>query len=225
MEVSIKKNHFSYGGTKYFRKAAESLNLGSYGNKVKNIFVANGLIHDDTVKGVLPVKAVTSFSLSTASTATNSFGVDGKFVTAKVNGQGGINVNWTKEELRDLSLIKIDITSEKQLRDNSNADTNCFRQLRDHNNGRICDQIFVIVSSNLIQNASFSAGIDANISVSNSKFTLNLAGATANTSSLTLEVSAGSVFAYALRKPDFDKLIKKNAKKIDQLTRDEWGVN
>ena len=55
MEVTIKKNHFIYNGVKYFRKAAESLNLGSYGNKDKNVFVSNGLIHDDTVKGKFPV--------------------------------------------------------------------------------------------------------------------------------------------------------------------------
>ena len=46
MEVTIKKNHFIYNGVKYFRKAAESLNLGSYGNKDKNLNYLNNYVID-----------------------------------------------------------------------------------------------------------------------------------------------------------------------------------
>lgn len=224
MEVTIKKNHFIYNGVKYFRKAAESLNLGSYGNKDKNVFVSNGLIHDDTVKGKFPVKPVTEIKLQNAKTDNNAFSVGGTFTTAKVNGKGGVKVNWTKDELRNLSLIKIDITSESTLRKLANDDKNCFNKLKDVKNGRIADQIFVIVESNLIQNASITASGSADVSVLNDKFSINLAGSAGHTGSLTLEVSAGSVFAYALRKPKFDTRMKKNAKKIENLDRDEWGL-
>lgn len=225
MEVTIKKNHFTYNGTKYFRKAAESLNLGSYGNKDKNVFVSNGLIHDDTVKGSFPVKAVTEIKLQNAKTSKNSFDVGGTFVTAKVNGKGGAKVGWTKDQLRDLSLIKIDITSESELRKLANNDRNCFNKLKSVKNGRITDQIFVIVESKLIQNASFNASGSADVSILNDKFSINISGSTSNTNTLKLDVSAGSIFAYALRKPKFDTRIKKKANKIENLDRDEWGLS
>ena len=229
-EVVIGKNHFKVGGTQYFRKLSGVIQLGSYGKKTKSAIAVNGLNSDGVLSSAhnLAITMEPAISINSAKTSSNAFSANVDFQYASVNGSGFLDVNWGRDVGHDLVLVKFVITSIHDLVECMNLDQACQTSLKQaKSNGRVITQAFVIVRASHYDNSWRDAKWNALLQGNVGEMTLNgtLSGGTKGGKTLTVEVGAGSVFAYGLRKPIWDKKNISKTSRIIWADADEWGIN
>jgi len=209
-------NHWSY-----FLASAENVTLGSYGEKKTPVGKPNYLLkeRDFDLSGVL-INSVEKIKLDVSKTKKGDFSLSGNAKAA----DGNVGVSYDNFKNASLVLMKFSI-SLGETRDLFNSDNNksktAIKELKVMKKPRIVNQVFVIVSADFAD--SISNSFDFKLKATAKGIEATLSGNHTGTSTTKLTISAGTVFAYGLLEPVFQKP-KATADKISTFTPDQFGI-
>lgn len=218
IDITIRDNHLHFDGINFFRGNANLVQLGSAGAKKTPATQTNYL----SVEGNIPlaklkVNRVTTIELN----GTNVSGADVS-ATLNVPGVGPLSAGAVSSRLKEdtLKLVKIDVLP-RDIVDAANASPKVLDALKvSGNDGRLAHQVVVILESStaatLRQGAAFELSSDDGRPILTAR-----AGAK---DVATVEISSGATFAYLLLKPKWDANQKKNWKKIEGWSDDQWSL-
>jgi hypothetical protein len=219
----IKDNHLTFMGTKYFVANAQTVSIGSYGEKATPVFGQNKL----EVKSHIPPP-----KLDGKITTLPPIGIDttqsskGDFTTAvsgslKVIGfSGSESTVYDKLASSQLKLVQL-IVEEIAMKEAANNSPKVLDNLEKFGgDARIAHQLFVIMEATFATSftgaTSYAVSADALGVVS-----IKASGGAAVSGKDEITLSAGTGFAYLLLKLDWNK----DRTKIEDTTADEWSVN
>lgn len=212
--VNVFESHLTYGGVKYFRGKAESIMIGDQGDKQTPLFGANYL----SVQDHLPVKkikikqaVITKIDLQRSKKAD---------ITANLtvaDWGGSLSDAYEAIANNELELVKFEMTL-GELRDAYNNSVKARRRLDDYgNDGRVANEIFVVMSASSAR--TFSASRDIGVSLIGQEISLSAGTSRAS----TVTISASTTYAYLLAKPDWDG--RGDGRRIKSFKDDQWALN
>jgi hypothetical protein len=211
----VRKSHLEHNKHKYFRAVSENIKLGSYGPKRKHPLVTNYLDqHDvlplpDNTKIEQPTTVKINFGRS--NTANFETGIPFKVVS------GNVQFNYQNAKEGNLVLVKLLIGNQLLLQ-LFNRDPQLTGLLSHMKRPRVVNQIWIAAEATLAETLQRSAGVTAGF---NSGLQVIRFGVTAGGGHTTnIEISAGTVFAYGMMIPVFNKKLGR----YTQLRTDQWGL-
>jgi hypothetical protein len=219
-KVVVKDNHLNFGGVTYFRGHAEEVRLGSYGEKRTPLTKMNYL----EVKGEIPVPKIakalsTVVEIDTEQTSKKDFTTTVaaiiKGVPVKLNGEAAFE-KLVKQELK---LVKFAVSAEdmkKALNDSPAALEDLRRYGKD---ARIAHQFWVVVEEKVATQFDNEASVD--LSVGKGVLQATVGGKHGTSGTETVQVGAGTGFAYLLAKIEWDA-DKRRARDLDN---DQWSFS
>ena len=209
--------HDSYmvvNGIHYFRGGAESVFIGSYGEKRTPLTQQNYLeVQLDIPADKLKVNTVTIVDIDFSRSREADIKLNLKTADTSVSGTAAFNDLKTGK----LKLVKLEMRP-GDLTTAVNGLPAVLNNLRGYGlDARVAHQIFVVLEATLAQTFAASASVSLSRS-GTSQLKITASGGTSGTSSVTL--SAGTTFAYLLAKPDWDR----GKKRIEKFTDDQHGL-
>jgi hypothetical protein len=211
----IHNNHLTFNGKHYFRGSAESIAIGTYGEKKTPAFGANYLeAQADLPAERLVVNVVTTVDID----FTKSKAADIK-VGLKVAGTGGSgDAAFTDLKSGKLKLVKFEMRL-GELATAVNNSPAVRNNLRDYGaDARVANEIFVILEASLAQTFTTAGSISFTRTTAGLKASVTAGGSSSGTTTVTL--SAGTTYAYLLAKPDWNS----GKSRIEKFTDDQWGL-
>lgn len=214
----IKDNHLKFNGKSYFKAGAESVELGSYGEKKSPLTKANYLeVQGHVPYDKLKVRTATVVDIDFKQSSEKDFQAN---VIATAAG-GNVNTAYKRLDKGELKLVKFEV----ELVDMKNA-LNDAPAVRDNldkygNDARVCHQIFVVLEATVATKIASSTSLAA--AGSNGALTVTAKATVKNEKDTVVTLSKGTTYAYLLAKLDWDK--KNGNKVVDKLTDDQFSLN
>ena len=221
--VVVKESHLTFGGISYFRGNAESVALGSIGEKRTPLTGQNYL----EVKDQLPISKELDVKSQTVEIDFEKSGKVSLGATVPAlgaTGVGDVDASVAHERLSkgDLKLMKLSVLS-NEMRKAINEDEEAIDLLAKWGrDARVVSQVFIVVEASLAKQSSTSGGAKFSLGKGGLKADVNVGVDGSKKTSVTL--SAGSCFAYLLAKPTWNAGRKKNRTEIEDLNDDQWGA-
>lgn len=221
--VTVKDNHVKFFGSNYFVGNAQTVSLGSYGEKATPLFGTNKL----EVKARVPapkldgkVRVAGPFGLDTKQSTKSDFD---QAVAGSIKVVGiSISQNNVYEELVDQSLKFVQLyVDEVPMKNAFNAAPNALDNLRDYgNDARIAHSLLVVMEASFA--SSFTSGTSYDISADAAGIvSIASQGSTVIKGKDKVVLAPGTCLAYLLLNPDWNK----GKTKIESTKVDEWSVN
>lgn len=219
----IKDNHITFMGTKYFVANAQTVSIGSYGEKATPVFGQNKL----EVKSHIPppkldgkIKTLPPVSIDTTQSSKSDFttAVSGSLKVIGFSGsESAVYDNLASSHLKLVQLF----VEEIPMKDAANKSPKVLDNLESFGgDARIAHQLFVIMeaafASSFTGATSYDVSADALGIVS-----IKANGGTSVSGKDEITLSAGTGLAYLLLKLDWNK----DKTKIEDTSVDEWSVN
>jgi hypothetical protein len=207
MGTKITDHYFEYENRKYFRENAHTLDLGSFGEK-KDPIGPTGFLeeHAKVMSSILAPHVETdepvSIDWAETSQADIGAGVNLKFFGVGVNAAQSIG--YTNAKSAKLKLLPISIPEGKLIKmlngDGGAKPAGTARKfLADEGaDGRIVSQVWVLMEGELAEH--FSSNASNSIEVKALGQSVNISASGGKMGTQTIELSAGSTFAYKLHK-------------------------
>lgn len=221
--VVVKDNHLTFGGVAYFRGHAEEVEIGSIGEKRASLVKMNHL----EVKDRIPVPKIktaqtTVVDISFTRTSKNAFKTVVSAIIKGVPVKFSGDATFDKLKTGELKLVKFSVMN-NDMKDAANASPKALNSLIEWGSkARIAHQIFVVMEASLASHYGNNA--TAELSVGKKGLEAKVAGKHSSSGSTTVEISAGTTFAYLLANPSWDARVKKNRTKITDLKNDQWSL-
>jgi hypothetical protein len=217
-QAVIKDNHLKFGGKSYFRAGAESVELGSYGEKKTPIAKANYLeVQGHVTRDKLKVRTATIVDIDFKQSTEKDFKAN---VLAGAVG-GSVDTAYKRLDKGELKLVKFEVElvdMKKALNDSPVVRDNLDKYGGD---ARVCHQIFVVLEASIATKISSSTSLSA--AATNGNLTVTAKATVKNEKDTTVTLSKGTTFAYLLAKMDWDK--KDGNKVVEKLTDDQFSMN
>jgi hypothetical protein len=217
-QAVIKDKVFKYNKINYFRAGSENLKLGDYGEKQTPNGKSNYLhVYDNlkldhfTVFSAGPIEI--DFEKSTKVGFNIAFPV--KVVEA------GVNVSYDSLKSGKVQLMKFYIKAGKQLADEINASPEMITGLKSLKKERFVNQIFVVMEAQMAKKVSSTTGLKVSTIGNIMNIEGELAGGGGNNT--VVKLAAGTVFAYGLVAPNWNKP-KKQATHVTTFKPDQQGI-
>lgn len=219
----ISKHFFKYGSRKYFRGNAHLLEIGHAGEK-KDPIGANayldpyGKIKAKHMTDKVHFNTVASIDWTDVKKADLEAGVSMKFMG--LGRKGGLSFDYAKAKSAKLKLMSFSI-DEGPLKRILNNDANIIRNyLADEGkDARVVGEVWVVAEAKLAEH--FDSAAKADYSVEAFGNSLEITAEVGHYGSQTIEISAGTTFAYKLYKV---KKWNKGKTKIEDLEADYKGM-
>lgn len=209
LKARLKDNHFLFKGARYFSTKAENIHLGTYGRKATPLLSPNYLdpnrrfkFKDTMVERVEPI------SITIENTTDFNANIAGKIKV--VDGEVSVDVN--KFGTAELVVIKFHILS-GPLMDAFNSDSTELKRLKKIRNARIANQVFVVVSAEMARKVTSATELSAKTIDG----TVKITGSVNTSNDTTISFSEGTILAYGLVKPIWDK----QKEKIERMVTDQ----
>ena len=214
--VVVHNNHLTFNGIQYFRGGAESVFIGSFGEKKTPLFGQNYLqVQSDIPASKLVVNSVTTVDVD----FTKSSAGDIKVGLNVAGGYSG-TVDGAFNDLKSgkLKLVKF----EMRLADVQSA-VNALPDVRSKlagygNDARVAHQMFVVMQATMAQTFSNSGHFTFN--KTGGKLEVSASGGASSSGTTNLTLSPGTTYAYLLCKATWNKA-RTEATKFDD---DQWGM-
>lgn len=217
-QAVIKDNHLKFNGKSYFKAGAESVELGSYGEKKSPLTKANYL----EVQGHIPhdklkVRTATVVDIDFKNSSEKDFKAG---VVAGAVG-GSLDTAWKRLDKGELKLVKFEV--EPVDMKNAINDSPAARDNLDKygNDARVCHQIFVVLEATVATKITNSTSLSA--AGTNGALTVTAKATAKNEKDTVVTLSKGTTYAYLLVKIDWDK--KDGKKVVEKLTDDQFSLN
>lgn len=214
----IKDNHMKYNGKGYFRAGAESVELGSYGEKKVPLTKPNYLeVQSHIPFERLKVREAVIVEIDFKQSSEKDFKI-GLNASAAA---GNVDTAYKRLDKGELKLVKFEV----ELVDMKNAvnDSPVHRENLDSygNNARISHQVFVVLEASIATKVTSATSLSA--SAKDGKLTVTAKAKVVSEKDTEVTLSKGTTFAYLLCKIDWDR---KNGKKVvEKLTDDQFSLN
>jgi hypothetical protein len=207
MGTKVTDYYFEYENRKYFRENAHTLDLGSYGEKKDPIGPTGFLEEHEKVMPVIlaphvEIDEAVSINWTETSQADIGSGVNLKFFGVGVTAAQSIS--YTNAKSAKLKLLPISVPEGKLIKmlngDGGATPAGAARKfLADEGaDGRIVSQIWVLMEGELAEQFSAGAGSSVEVKALGQSVSISTSGGKKGTQ--TIELSAGSTFAYKLHK-------------------------
>ena len=215
--VQIKNSYFKApDGNRYFRRNADSVAVGCYGEKKQPVTQANylaveGNIAYSLLSGKIKQEPPVEIEWSRESKVDVEAEVNYYFTTG-----GKASFSYEKAKEAKLKLMRFRITEgdlEKVL--NSDADTARKKLKDDGNDARVCSSAWVVMSGELAERSGTALDIEAS-GTTPQGLTITAKGGGDWSGSEKITLSEGTVFAYGLHK------VKKWDKDKVEDMEDDW---
>lgn len=196
-DPKLTRTAFRYSGKRYFRANAESIRLGSFGEKKTPLTQANYLAVDNNISSAnlakVSVNVAGPFNMTWTNATTAQLGGSTKFLK-----MGGAKGTLTREAATsaDLKLVKI-FMNEGPLRTLLNQHAGAARNFLSQagGSGRVVSEVWVVMEAALASQVSTNVSVTANGTANGG---IELAYGSSSTSRLALPPDA--TFAYLLHK-------------------------
>ncbi|MCA9700810.1 MAG: hypothetical protein KC431_25000 [Myxococcales bacterium] len=218
--VVVKESHLTYGGVGYFRGHAEEVELGSIGEKRTPLTSMNYLEVKDRIPAgkISRVKSVL-VDIDFASSTKSAFGIK---LAVPINGVPvslGASTAYSKLQSGELRMVKFSVDN-NVMKNAANASSARLKDLAKWgNDARIAHQLFVVMSGEIATAFSNNTNVELGVGASGLEATANVA--TGGTRQTTVQIAAGTCFAYLLLKIDWNK----GKTQIDDLNDDKWSLS
>lgn len=215
-KLVVHNNHLTLNGIQYFRGGAESVFLGSYGEKKTPLFGQNYL----EVQGDIPPAQLAVIGTTTVDIGfTKTTAADLKVNLSVAGGYSG-SVDTAVNDLKQgtLKLVKFEMRLADVL-SAINATPNLAGTLKKYgNDARVAHHMFVIMSATLAH--TFTTATRTTFSKSGGRLQIAANGGVSTSGSSSVTLSPGTTFAYLLCKADWNR--GKSA--IDKMVDDQWRI-
>jgi hypothetical protein len=219
--VKLRKSHFQYNNTDYFRRDAETVRLVSWGEKRTPLGGVNYLsvqqhIPSSRFKVIKATKVAIDFDQKSASELT----ADVK--PSQLEFAGG-SVQATRELASQgkLKLLMLHVLPD-ELMDRINGNPALIETLKNApNDMRVAHRIWVVMKAELVD--SVDTSVTGSVSGTIDGITVGLNGSHSHQSETTLTIRPRSTFAYALGKLEWDANRKNKRTKVVNIKLDDWG--
>jgi hypothetical protein len=223
-ETKIAEHWFLYNGVKYFRDAAENIDIAAYGDKrdafgPKASLNVHNQVARENLKGRVRDVTVADVNWESQSKGEVEINVGLKYFTASGSGTAGFSYEKAKSARLKLAKFVID---EGDLRAMLNNDAGAARNYlaKEGQDARIVSTVWVVLEGELAQTFSAAAKSTGSITASLTKaaelqITAKHSGSTQQSSTIVLK--RGVTFAYAMHKV---KKWNKDKTRIEDLALD-----
>lgn len=221
--VSIKDNHIKFMGTNYFVANAQTVSIGSYGEKATPVFGQNKL----EVKARIPapkldgkIRIAGPFDIDVAQSSRSDFIKAGGASITVIGFSGSQNDIYEELTRKRLKLVQL-FVEEEAMRKAANDSPRALENLDSYGgDARIAHQLFVIMEASFA--TSFTSGSKSEVSANAlGIITITTSGGSTVRGKDTLTLAPGTGLAYLLLKLDWNK----GKTRIDKTIVDEWGIN
>jgi len=219
--VKVRKTHFRYGNTDYFRRDASLVRLVSWGRKLTPIAGVNGL----DVQSHIPASR---FHVIKATKVAIEFDQhSARDLTADLKPEQIEFAGATMEETRELAsegklkLLLLQVLPE-DLKREINGNARVLNALKDApNDMRVAHRIWIVMKAALADTVDTSSA--GSIAATVDGITLGVKGSGNGQSNTQLEIRPNATFAYALGKLKWDANRKSKRTRVERIDLDDWG--
>lgn len=218
--ATVKDNHLTFNGVSYFRGQAEEVQLGSYGEKRKPLTKTNYL----EVKGRIPGDRIaratsTVVNIDQSKLSKTDVKTDVKAIVEGVPVNLGADAAFKKLTNNELKLVKFSVLN-NDMKAAINKSPAVLGDLKNYgNDARIAHQIFVVMDAKLA--TKFDNDVTVELSAGGGPMKAKVGVGHSSSGETTVEISAGTTFAYLLLDVDWDK----GKSKVEDLDDDQWSLN
>lgn len=219
----IKDNHITVFGTKYFVGNAQTVSIGSYGEKATPLIGQNKL----EVKDHIPVpkldgkiRTVSPIGIDSTKSTKSDF-KSAVSASLKVIGfNGSVGTVYDKLVDNQLKLVQLWV-EEEDMKEAVNRSPKVLNNLRSYGaDARVAHQVFVITEAKLA--TSFTGGTKFDVSANAAGIiSIKAKGGNSVSGKDTITLSPGTCLAYLLLKLNWNK----DKSQIEKTRADEWGIN
>lgn len=219
----IKDNHIKFMGTNYFVANAQTVSIGSYGEKATPVFGQNKL----EVAARIPapkldgkIKIAGPFDIDVSQSSKSDF-IKAGGASIKVIGfngsQNDIYEELTRKRLKLVQLYVLEEDTKAAANDSPKALNNLERY---GNDARIAHQLFVVMEASFA--TSFTSGTMSEVSADAlGIITITTSGGATVKGKDKVTLAPGTDLAYLLLKLDWNK----GKTQLEDVDVDEWSVN
>lgn len=211
----VHNSHLVFNGVHYFRGHAESVVIGSYGEKRTPLTQQNYLeVQSDLPAERLKVNTVTivDIDFSRSREADIKLGLK----AADTGASGSAALGDLKSGKLKLVKLEMRLGDLKTVVNGLPAVLGNLKSFRA--DARVAHQIFVVLAATLAQ--TFAASGDISFTRTGSTLKMSAAASASASGSTTVTLSSGTTFAYLLANPDWDR----GRDRIEKFTDDQHGV-
>lgn len=219
----IKDNHITVFGTKFFVANAQTISIGTTGEKATPVFGQNKLEPKDHIPAPKldgKIRTVPPIVLDASASSENDFS-EAVSASLKVIGfSGSIGSTYDALVTQKLKLVQL-FVEEEDMQEAANNSPKALDNLRDYGaDARIAHQQFVIMEASWA--SSFTGANKYSVSVDAAGIiSITASGGSTVSGKDRLTLSPGTGLAYLLLNPHWNK----NKTRIDSTNVDEWSIN
>ncbi len=212
----VHNNHLTFNGIQYFRASAESLTIGTYGEKRTPLTGQNYLeAQADIPAPKLVVRTATIVDID----FTKSRSADIKLGLKVAGNQVDADTAFSNLKAGKLKLVKLEMRL-GDVKDAVNASPQVLGDLRSYgHDARVCQQIFVIMEATLAQ--TFSNATNIGFSRDSGTLRLTANAGTSGSGGTAVSLSAGTTYAYLLCKADWER----GKDRVEKFVDDQWSFS
>jgi hypothetical protein len=210
----VKNSHFTLSGHNYFMGRAENIRLGTYGEKRASPLYVNYLDDQNYIPMLnFNIEKPTTVEIDFVKSKKTDFNLDANYKVAN----GTIGYSYENMKQGKLALIKMTVQN-NELKDFINNDEDLLEEIKSYKIPRIANQVFVVVEASFAE--TFSSKADFKATYAKGILTVDAKTEAGASGKSTLTISQGTVFAYGIVKPVFNK----DKSKITKFETDQWGM-
>jgi hypothetical protein len=220
--VKVRKSHFHYSGTDYFRRDAETVRLVSWGELRRPVLGINYLsVQQHIPASRFNVIKATKVKIDLDQKGASELTADVKPSQLELAG-GSVQATRELASQGKLRLVMFHVLPE-ELMDRINGNPALIETLKDApNDMRVAHRIWVVMKAELADSVDTST--NGSVSGTVDGITVGLNGSHRGQSQTKLTVSPRTTFAYALGKLEWDANRKNKRTKVVNIKLDDWGM-
>jgi len=221
--ATIKDNHLTVFGTKYFIANAQLTSIADYGEKATPVFGQNKL----EVKDHIPapkingkVRTVPPIGIDSSTSSKNDF-LNAVGASLKVIGFNGKQSQvYDKLVSNKLKLVQLYV-EEEEMKKAVNDSPKVLENLKRYGgDARVVHQLFVVMEAELAE--SFTSGTTYDVSANAAGIvSITAKGGGSKSGETKIDLYSGTGLAYLLLKPDWND----NKTRLVDVHADEWSIN
>lgn len=216
----IHDKYLTYANRKFYTTGADSVRIGSYGEKERPLLSPNRLKRWKDID-IPPASLDEVLTVDIDFERSNEAALKGAI---EENLIGEARAEGTYEKLRsgDLKLMKLAIAAGDMI-DHVNALPDVLEKLLEYRaSDRVCHEVFVVMQAELAEQMAAAGKVRVEGSGGGMDVEAEVGGGGGGRMSLT--ISSGATFAYAMFKPKWNRPWYQTATRIQDYTSDYYGL-
>jgi hypothetical protein len=222
-KIAVKPNHMTYNGMRYFTANAQTVSIGSYGEKATPVFGQNKL----EVKGHFPapglkgkIRTAPPIELDTTNSTKADFTSTFSAIFHAIGFSGSVGVIYDNLVNSHLKLVELWVEENDMRSWINGAPKHRTNLANDGSDARVAHRVFVVMEASYAD--SFTSGANFEVTADAAGiFSINASGGGVVSGKSKLTLGPGTVWSYLLLKVDWNS----DRTWVEDTDVDEWSVN